>query len=174
MTTTGQLVHTHFLNDDGRQFNFQCSHHAIHTQDERRKMVESLWFRCCLNRWMERLARVTTWTESACMKCNFPYQNRLVEALPMEGALHFFTNNPIGRCESHSLCACNHFRFFMSNLQFHYPGFSWNGFLAGDAIYFGFHLALLAIFSLRHFQTLPLLLTSTDFSSFSTICSYLL
>src|SRR5208337_188137 len=92
----------------------------------------------------------------------------------MEGALHFFSDTPIGRCESNSLCACNHFRDFVSDLQSHYPGFSWNGFLAGDAIRFDVHFGFSSFSTSRHFQTPPLLLTAYDFSSFSTICSYFL
>src|SRR5208337_3235565 len=92
----------------------------------------------------------------------------------MECALHFFSDMPIGRCESNSLCARNHFRVFVSDLQSHYLWFSWNGFIAGDAIRFDVRFGFSWFSASRHFQTPPLLLTAYDFSSLSTICSYFL
>ncbi len=108
------------------------------------------------------------------MEGDLPDQNRLIETAVMEGALHFFSEKPIGRCESHSFCACNHFRGFVSDLQSHYPRFTWNGFLAGDAIRFDVRFRFSSFSASRHFQTPPLLLTAYDFSSLSTICSYFL
>ena len=70
----------------------------------------------------------------------------------MECALHFFSDMPIGRCESHSLCACNHFRDFVSDLQSHYLWFSWNGFLAGDAIRFDVRFGFSSFSGSRHFS----------------------
>ena len=60
-------------------FNFVHSHQHAHAHFER-TTVGALRVRCSLNGWMERLARVTAWTERACMKCNFPYQDGLIEA----------------------------------------------------------------------------------------------
>ena len=108
------------------------------------------------------------------MEGDLPDQNRLIETVAMEGALHFVTGTPIGRCESNSLCARTHFRDFVSDLQSHYPGFSWNGFLAGDAIRFDVQFGFSLFSASRHFQTPPLSLTAYDFSSLSTICSYFL